>query len=137
MGKRVSAGFAERAVPALVAVVAFAAPGTASAETATGFFSVSVIVQPSCAVSVPSELRSGSSDARTADPAGALDVACTTGTTWSAAAEPEQAGAAELRQHALQAASLPLRYSAARQAIAFESTGEGEPSNLVRITIRY
>ena len=87
MNKKVSAGLATLAVPALLPAVDFIAVPQAAAETATATLSVTAVVQPSCTVSANPVNFGAVKSGEAGNATGAVRVACTTGTSWTAAAD--------------------------------------------------
>lgn len=123
-------GVARRRIPALLAGTALAAASVAGAETRPAQLNVSVLIQPSCAVSARARLdRPASGEDEEGSPEDVLEIACTNGATWFVDAPTTESaqvdGANGITGRGL--AALPRKAGAEDAAIA----------NIVRITVRY
>ena len=115
------------------ASLAARAPGAAASDRA--LLGVSLIVEPSCAISAPSTLRPGDLRAQgSIDDVRMLDIACTSGTSWSATAEPQPVSTTA--SVSIGESPAPKRRSAvaARPAPA---EADAASARTIRITVRY
>ena len=132
--------FGRRRVPVLLAGTALAAACAASAETGPASLGVSVIIQPKCAISAPSRLRLAHAAVRKTmmKPAQVLEIACTTGASWSVDTADKQNSLAALFSPASPVGlgegdgpTFAARLKTARPG------AERDPADVVRVTVRY
>jgi len=122
-----------RQASVILAAATLAAGGSAAAASDRALLGVSVLVEPSCAVSAPSRLQQlDAGRAGTADGRELLDVACTSGTSWTAIAEPQDDAASPEASGPKPAADVRAQADAERAR-----PGEAEAPRVIRITVRY
>ncbi|TFI57262.1 hypothetical protein E2493_16300 [Sphingomonas parva] len=111
---------------ALLAGVSLAAMSSGASADDRALLGVSIIVEPSCAVSAPSRIEKPQVEARgSARGAEMLDIACTSGTSWSATTDEQAEPAEALASADREARPQPRQYR------------DAEPAKLIRITVRY